>query len=62
MRLFKRKVTYKPWKAYKQDMNSKEDILFMHITAKHSLENSGGESCGTMPIDPLQPIKSREGL
>ena len=57
---FKRKVTYTPWKAYKQDMNSKEDILFMHITAKQSLENSGGETCGNQAIDPLQPISSRE--
>ncbi len=55
-----KKREYKTWKEYKQQIERKEDILFMNTVAKQSLENSGGESCGTMPIDPLQPIKSRE--
>ncbi len=59
MRWFKRKVTYKSWKAYKQDMNSKEDILFMHTVAKQSVKNLGGETCGTMPIDTSYPYEDK---
>ncbi len=57
MRWFKRKVTYKSWKEYKQQIERKEDLLFMHTVAKQSVKNLGGESCGTITIDPSYPIK-----
>ncbi len=59
---FKRKVTYKQWKEYKQQIERKEDLLFMHTVAKQSLQNSGGESCGNMTAGSLQLIKGMEVL
>ena len=47
-----KKREYKAWNEYKQNMESKEDILFMHTVAKESIKNSGGESWGKIPIDP----------